>query len=533
MGIYEYTRMPFGSKNAPAHFQRMMDTIFQEEILEGWMVVYIDDIIIYSETWEDHVQYIDRVLSNCTPTNLKISLKKCNFGQKELLALGHKVSGLSMEIDQNKVAEYRSHIKNFAHIASSLYKLCSKDVVFEITKERRDAYERIKHELTNTPVLIFPEFELPFKLYIDAACSQALGAALHQTQIVNGEPREGVICYIYRQLKDSEARYGATQTECLCLVWALEKLHYYLEGAVFEVYTDCTALKSLLNMKTTNRHMLRWQIAIQEYRGNMTIIYKEDRRKNFRFSEWAPESGTLDSGNTDSEGTETPILGISSSELHNEFFSAVLKSYSKHKQCGILLQLLQQKYRSPELESQLEEPLLRAYKDNKLLLIDALLYHREKHTSALTVVDRDHISLILQECHDCPYMGHKSEDRTKERVASTAWWPKWEQLMSEYINTCEICQKANRKHGKKYGLLQHTEEPKHPWETINMDWVTGLVLGGNENYNDCLIIVDRFSKSMRCLPCHKEETSMDTALLFWNNIISTCGVPKIIISDRT
>ncbi|MBW0462126.1 hypothetical protein O181_001841 [Austropuccinia psidii MF-1] len=120
------------------------------------MVVYIDDIIIYSETWEDHVQYIDRGLNKCTPINLKISLKKCNFGQKELLELGHKVSGLSLAIDQNKVAAalqkpvpnnikemqyflgfssyYRNHIKTFAHITSSLYRLCSKDVVFKITK---------------------------------------------------------------------------------------------------------------------------------------------------------------------------------------------------------------------------------------------------------------------------------------------------------------------------------------------------------------------------------------------------------------
>ncbi|MBW0548863.1 hypothetical protein O181_088578 [Austropuccinia psidii MF-1] len=324
-------------------------------------------------------------------------------------------------------------------------------------------------------------------------------------------------------------------------------------------------------MKTTNRHMLRWQIAIQDYRGNKTIIYKEskshtnvdglsrwplddvksnqaydpevsakipihfmeiDRRKNFRFSEWAPESGTFDSGNTDSEGKETPILGISSSELHNEFFSTVLKSYAKHKECGILLQLLQQTYRSPELESQLEEPWLMYYEDNKFFLIDGLLHHREKHTSALTVVDRDHISLILQECHDYPHMGHMSEDRTKERVASTAWWAKCEKQLSEYIKTCERCQKANRKHVKKYGLLQHIEEPKHLWETINMDWVTGLVPGGKENYNACLIIVDRFSKSMRFIPCHKEDTPMDTALLFWNNIIFTCGSPKIIISDR-
>ncbi|MBW0468457.1 hypothetical protein O181_008172 [Austropuccinia psidii MF-1] len=103
MGMYEYNRIPFGIKNAPAHFQRMMDTISQEEILEGWMVVYIYDIIIYSETWEEYVKHIDRVLSKCTPINLKIALKKCNFGQQELLALGHKVSGLSLAIYQNKL----------------------------------------------------------------------------------------------------------------------------------------------------------------------------------------------------------------------------------------------------------------------------------------------------------------------------------------------------------------------------------------------------------------------------------------------
>ncbi|MBW0460438.1 hypothetical protein O181_000153 [Austropuccinia psidii MF-1] len=158
---------------------------------------------------------------------------------------------------------YRNHIRNFSHITSSLYKLCSKDVVFEITKERRDASERIKHELTNAPVPILPDFELPFKLYIDSACSQGLGAALNQREIVDGEPREGLICYISRKLKDSEAWYGPTQTECLCLVWALEKLHYYLEGAFFQVYTECPALKFLLNMKTTNRHMLSCKIAIQ------------------------------------------------------------------------------------------------------------------------------------------------------------------------------------------------------------------------------------------------------------------------------
>ncbi|MBW0514901.1 hypothetical protein O181_054616 [Austropuccinia psidii MF-1] len=109
--------------------------------------------------------------------------------------------------------------------------------------------------------------------------------------MVNQE-RKGVICYISKKLKDSDARYGATQTGSLFLVWALEKLHYFLEGAVFEVYTDCTALKSLLNMKTTNRHILRWQIDIQEYRGNMNIIYKEGKSHTNADGHWIMSQAT-------------------------------------------------------------------------------------------------------------------------------------------------------------------------------------------------------------------------------------------------
>ncbi|MBW0537259.1 hypothetical protein O181_076974 [Austropuccinia psidii MF-1] len=186
MGIYEYTRMPFGIEDAPAHFQKMMVTIFQEKILEGWMVVYIDEIIIYSETWEEDLKYIDRVLTKFTPINLKNSLKKCNFGQQKLLALGHKVSGLRLEIDQNTVAAVLQkpvprNIKGMKPFLgfSSYYSN-------HIKKAMRDTYERIKHELTNAPVLILPDFELPFKLYIDAECSQGLGEALYQRQIVDG-----------------------------------------------------------------------------------------------------------------------------------------------------------------------------------------------------------------------------------------------------------------------------------------------------------------------------------------------------------
>ncbi|MBW0539879.1 hypothetical protein O181_079594 [Austropuccinia psidii MF-1] len=170
---------------------------------------------------------------------MKIFLKKCNFGLHELKALGHLVSGLSLGVDKNKVAAvllkkvpqnkkemmsflgffsyYRQYLKDFAIHASSLFRICDQQAVFEMTQERIQAYEKIRYALTNAPFLLMPDWKLPFKLYIDA-CGEGLGAALHQVQIFNDEPYEGRICFIQRQIKPTEDRYGVSQMECLCLV---------------------------------------------------------------------------------------------------------------------------------------------------------------------------------------------------------------------------------------------------------------------------------------------------------------------------
>ncbi|MBW0573820.1 hypothetical protein O181_113535 [Austropuccinia psidii MF-1] len=187
---------------------------------------------------------------------MKISLKKCHFGFKELKALGHVVSGLFLGIEQNNVAAvllkpmpqnrkeiqsflafagyYRKHIKDFASIARPLFKLCDKDIVFEMTVDRIKAFESVREALTTAPLLLMPDFKFPFKLYIDASGDGPV-AALHQVQIINDKPVEGPICFISRQIKPTEARYGASQMECLCLVWALEKFNYFLEACVLKL----------------------------------------------------------------------------------------------------------------------------------------------------------------------------------------------------------------------------------------------------------------------------------------------------------
>jgi hypothetical protein len=169
--------MPFGIKNAPSHFQRMMDIEFRKEIAERWVIIYIDDIIIMSSNWKEHLERVDRILKRFINMNMKISLKKCNFGFPKIKALGHVVSGLSLGIDQNKVAAvlkkpmpqtrkemqsflgfagyHRQHIINFASKAKSLTELTKLDVVFEMTAERIAAYFLLREKLTTAPLLLF------------------------------------------------------------------------------------------------------------------------------------------------------------------------------------------------------------------------------------------------------------------------------------------------------------------------------------------------------------------------------------------
>ncbi|MBW0537402.1 hypothetical protein O181_077117 [Austropuccinia psidii MF-1] len=199
-GIYEHLRMPFGIKNSPSSYQRMMNTIFLTELSEGWLIIYIDDIIICSDSWSLHLERLARVLDKVTGVNITLSLKKCNLVFEERKALGHIVSALSLGIEKNKVAAvllkpipqnkkemisflgfssyYRKKLKDFAILAKSLYRICDQQKVFEMTQERIKAYEKIRKALTEAPLLIMPDWNIPFRLYIDA-CGDGLGEALH------------------------------------------------------------------------------------------------------------------------------------------------------------------------------------------------------------------------------------------------------------------------------------------------------------------------------------------------------------------
>ncbi|MBW0474514.1 hypothetical protein O181_014229 [Austropuccinia psidii MF-1] len=223
--------------------------------------------------------------------------------------------------------------------------------------------------------------------------------------------------------------------ECLGLVWELEKRHYYLDGSAFEVINDCNAVKSLLNMKNPNRHMLRWQIAIQEYRGNMTIAHKAGKvHKNADgLSRWALANTTNNPAYVPLEvEPQNPIEGINITDIGTEFFEEVRESYKQDKNCHILASFLKKDFKDPALVNSLDEVCKNSYSEGRFHLFDGIIYHRTKFSCVMTLCSRLLINTILHECHDSIYSGHLSENRTLEKVNNCAWWPSWRKETIKY-----------------------------------------------------------------------------------------------------
>ncbi|MBW0492590.1 hypothetical protein O181_032305 [Austropuccinia psidii MF-1] len=366
---------------------------------------------------------------------------------------------------------YRQHIKDFARISKSLYKLCDQQTFYEMTEERVKAYEELKNSLTNAPFFLLP------------------GAALHQTQIINDKPVEGPLFFIPRQIKPTEESYGESQIECLFLVLALEKLYYYLDGKVFAVITDFNSVKSLLSMKRPNSNMLRWQAAIQEYRGIINIAHVSGNiHKNLDgLSRWTLENTPENPAWVPQE--EHHIEGICVTDIGTEFFNKVKESYNMDNKCHILCQPLMKYCKDPSLSSKLDEIWKKEYDEGRFHLLDGIMYNRTKYACVMTLTDRTFMNIILHECHDSVASGHLSEDRTLERVKTCSWWLNWRKDVSEYCQACDRCQKENRATGKKFGMMIQIQEPKSPWEIVHMDRVKALPPGGDRNYNACLVLM--------------------------------------------
>ncbi|MBW0530728.1 hypothetical protein O181_070443 [Austropuccinia psidii MF-1] len=207
--------------------------------------------------------------------------------------------------------------------------------------------------------------------------------------------------------------------EFLCLVWPLEKLHYYLYGSVFEVVTDCNAVKSLLHINTPNRHMTRWQIAIQEYSGNMNIVHEAGNiHKNADGLSRCALPNTSDNPAyvPTSAEPQIPNEGINITDVGTEFFEEVRESYKQDKNFHILTALIYKDCKDASLANSLDDIWKTSYDNGRFHFSDDILYHTSKHTCVMVLCSRILINTILLECHYHIYSGHLSEDRKMERI---------------------------------------------------------------------------------------------------------------------
>jgi hypothetical protein len=288
-------------------------------------------------------------------------------------------------------------------------------------------------------------------------------------------------------------------------------------------------------MKTPSRHMMQWQIAIQEWRGSMTRTHHNGviHCNADGLSRWAlPNDRDNPAFDEEELVREVPIMAIAVSGLATEFWDSVEASYKANKDTACLVALLKSKHVQQQLVEQLDKPWKAGFSAGRFVLLDGLLYHCSANHCVLVLVAEEHINSMLHECHNNVAAGHFSKDQTIEHLRVLVWWPGWLSRVESYCSSCDQCQKANRATGKHFGLLQTIDEPQQRWEVVNMDFVTALPTAGKDNYDVVLLVVDRFSKRARFLPCYKDSTVMDVGMIFWTSIINDVGCPRVIISDR-
>ena len=292
IGNFAFKRMCFGLQGAPATYQALMNHVLAGLTFQSCLV-YVDDIIIMSKTFEEHLAHLRAVFERLKAANLKLKPGKCRFGKNKVEYLGHIISKEGLSVDPKKVQiikdfprprtqtevrsflgccnYYKKFCKNFAMIARPLNKLLMKDVSFAWTDETEDCFQNLKEILTTAPILAFPDFDRQFIVYTDASHT-AIGYILGQR---DERGKERVVAYGGRALRGAELRYTITEKETLALVEACKTYRPYLLNSKFLVYTDHTATKFLQNVRDPTGRLARWALTLQAF--SYDIVHKPGR----------------------------------------------------------------------------------------------------------------------------------------------------------------------------------------------------------------------------------------------------------------
>lgn len=506
-GTYVFVRMPMGLKNSGAELCSLIDSLFGAEF-EPNVFPYLDDIIIVTQTFDEHLHMLTRVAEKFKYANLTISAEKSRFCYQRLKYLGVILDEHGINMDKSRIEAvanfpipkctkdiqrlmgmagwYRRFIKNFSEITAPITELLKKNVKFEWTVEREEAFNRIIIALTTAPVLANPDYTLPFEVQADA-CTQSCGAVLVQYQ----EGHERVIAYMSQKFSATQKKYHVTELECLAVILAIEKFRPYIEGSHFRVITDHHSLLWLKNLKDPNGRLARWALRLQAY--DFTLVHRKGSQHIV----------------PDALSRSVNMIDVT------QFGNTSDKWYEKLKRLA------------------LDEPQL----NDHLKVVNGLVYMRNKNEECenaeclwrLCVPSENRVS-VIKDNHDEESSCHFGRFKTTCKIRDRYYWPKMNEAIADYIRNCEICKTTKATNQILTPPAGEFVEATRPWRVVATD-ICGPFAPSKTGNRFLLVAVDLFSK-FSILKAVRNETAKAVTEFIKNDVILKYACPKVIVSDN-
>lgn len=541
-GLYEYCVMPFGLTNAPAAFQALMNEIFSE-YLDLFVIIYLDDILIFSETPEEHETHVRLVLDKLRENDLPVKAEKCSFDATEVEYLGFIVGIDGVRMDESKVSSiqdwpeprslrdvqvflgfanfYRRFIRNFSKLTSPLSNLIKKDTIWNFDTNAKEAFLSLKSAFTTAPIMAHFQPGVECRLETDAS-DFALAAVISQK---DSEGKLHPLAFHSRKFSPAELNYDIHDKELLAVVEAFKRWRQYLEGdTVTLVYSDHKNLEYFTSAKILTRRQARWSEILAQYK--FSIVHRPgaqqgktdalSRRSDYQIS---------------SKASDAPpqillplarLAPIHVNSMTNEAFPTLTASILNTAHEDPRIQQILQDF---NLEENLEkyDPDEWSLNDDGLLLWKSLIYVPNDNTIKLRILD---------ECHDDGPSGHLGHEKTTAKVKRRFHFPGMNAYIQNYVNTCDICHRAKSLRAKQHGFLLPLPVAERPWSSISMDFIVKLPESAQGN-DSIFVVVDRFSKLAYFVPFREEGgDATKIAELFLRYVFANHGLPKSIVSDR-